>query len=656
MPDELNVSFQQQTTFKKDKTGKFEIHAMTAGEGNGWQIDADVLEKSLQLWDKANSFVDHSLWGHSVRDLCGVLTNPTWDNEAKGVKITFTPFGPSAQIAEVLAQDIIDNPGLTDRVGFSADIVFTATGKHVDQILRVNSTDLVIDPARGGKFLRFLQSKEFNHMTEPTNQQIDASLSEAEKKLQQLQSGAKAVLESQNAQNALDKLEATNIAAEKLRVQMSQALLGSVLGASRLPETWQSRIRKDFADKAFEPEELQARIDADRELLSVTTASSVVKSGSIRGMYSQDDYIEAAVDDLFEAPRRTEIEKVQTNRLTGIRELYMLMTGDYNLHGGFHLERGTFAYTTDFTGLVKNALNKVIAQKWDELGKAGFGWWENIVSVEHFETLNDITSILVGTVGTLPTVLEGAEYTEMAVGDSPEVASFVKRGGYIPLTLELIDRDETRKLKAYPRELANATLRTISAQIAAIFTSNSAIGPQMADTGYLFNNTAVTTLGGHANLLTTALSAVAWDAVAQAVYNQPMLIKQATSYYGTGPKQAVEPRYCLVPRALFKTARDTFVNMWDVTVNVHAENLLKGAVVPLAVPEWTDATDWAAVCDPKVAPSIILGERFGIKPEIYIANRETDPAVFMNDEHRLKARHFCAVLVSDFRPLHKSNV
>jgi hypothetical protein len=43
-------------------------------------------------------------------------------------------------------------------------------------------------------------------------------------------------------------------------------------------------------------------------------------------------------------------------------------------------------------------------------------------------------------------------------------------------------------------------------------------------------------------------------------------------------------------------------------------------------------------------------------PEIFIANRETDPAVFMNDEHRIKVRHFLAVLVQDFRPLHKSNV
>jgi hypothetical protein len=62
--------------------------------------------------------------------------------------------------------------------------------------------------------------------------------------------------------------------------------------------------------------------------------------------------------------------------------------------------------------------------------------------------------------------------------------------GWRSLTLELIDRDETRKLRAYPVELANAGLRKISALVAAVFTDNSAVGPTMADTGALFNNTA----------------------------------------------------------------------------------------------------------------------------------------------------------------------
>jgi hypothetical protein len=83
---------------------------------------------------------------------------------------------------------------------------------------------------------------------------------------------------------------------------------------------------------------------------------------------------------------------------------------------------------------------------------------------------------------------------------------------------------------------------------------------------------------------------------------------------------------------------------------------MRPAFTQRVVPEFTDATDWAAACDPLIAPSIYVGERFGIMPEIFIAGDDLSPAVFMNDEHRMKVRHFLACWVNDFRPLHKSVV
>ena len=81
-----------------------------------------------------------------------------------------------------------------------------------------------------------------------------------------------------------------------------------------------------------------------------------------------------------------------------------------------------------------------------------------------------------------------------------------------------------------------------------------------------------------------------------------------------------------------------------------------GYIQPLVVPEWTDSTDWAAVADPAVMPGIMIGERFGLMPQVFVAGSETDPAMFANDETRIKVRHFIAVGVADFRPLHKENV
>jgi hypothetical protein len=85
----------------------------------------------------------------------------------------------------------------------------------------------------------------------------------------------------------------------------------------------------------------------------------------------------------------------------------------------------------------------------------------------------------------------------------------------------------------------------------------------------------------------------------------------------------------------------------------------------IVVPTWTDTNNWAAVADPNIAPAIWLiyprGQR---TPQIFTADGELGGAMFTNDELRFKVRlmtyrfsatYDCAP-VSDFRPLHKSNV
>jgi hypothetical protein len=44
------------------QAGRFEVLAITAGEGNGWQFSEDVLRESLSLWDGVECFVDHGGW------------------------------------------------------------------------------------------------------------------------------------------------------------------------------------------------------------------------------------------------------------------------------------------------------------------------------------------------------------------------------------------------------------------------------------------------------------------------------------------------------------------------------------------------------------------------------------------------------------------
>ena len=637
--------------------GAFEILCITAGAGNGWQFPEDVLQASLALWEGVHCFIDHAWASRSVRDLAGQISAPRWDPAAKGIRADLKPFGPGAELLRAFGEDVLstENP---PRVGFSADVVFKAQEQTVKQIIKVISIDLVYNPARGGAFLRALNQKKGNDCMsdeKETNPIVEKPAEEPVlTKLQADQEATRALLAEHERQAKLDQaLEE----ARKTRVQMCAYLLESGLEASKLPKPVQARINAQFEGKIFEAAALQEAINDSRTMLSELAASgSVMGPGRISGMFNETDKLQAAVDDLFGIEREEKLQSIAVPKLSGIRELYLMLTGDTDLHGGYNPDRVQLATTADFTGLVKNALNKIVTDSWRMLGRAGYDWWRNIAVVEHFNNLHTITGTLIGTVGELPVVAEGADYTELAVGDSPETANFVKYGGYIPLTLELIDRDETRKLRAYARELGSAGIRKISSLVAAIFTANAGVGPTMNDGSALFNATAVTNAGGHKNLLTTALGINAWDAVCTAVYDQPMLIKNETGSYGAGPKMALNPKYCLVPRTLQNTAWQMLKGDYVREENYVYDNVLKGSAVPITVPEWTDVNNWAAACDPNLAPAIYVGERFGIMPEIFVAGSELSPAVFTNDEHRMKVRHFLAVWVNDFRPLHKSNV
>ena len=634
-------------------SGRFEILAITAGAANGWEFPAQVLRESLALWDGVNCFVDHSLNARSVRDIAGVLRKPVWDDQSQGVRAELNAFGPSAEMLKDIGRQVLEESDeAAVKVGFSADVLFQGKAGKVEKILRIYSVDLVYNPARGGIFLRALNQLGINPIIEgETNMPVQNTTQQVEETdLNSIGDGDALANEGRSLEIQLSEMR-------QMREEMSAFLLENSLSNSNLPQSLKANIRKQFQNRSFAPAELTHALREAHTLLSELEAAHVVKGPArIEGMIEPGERIQAAVDDLFGAPREKNMTNASVAKLSGIRELYLSLTGDVDLHGGYFPQRARLATSADFSGLVKNSLNKLVSNTWEELGKAGYDWWKDVTVQEHFNSLHDITGTLIGTVSDLPVIAEGANYPELMVGDSPETASFTKYGGYIPLTLELIDRDETRKLRAYARELASAGMRKISRLVAQIFTLNGGAGPNLADGESLFNAEPVTLVGGHANLGTLALNAANWDQVSSKVYSQPMLIKNQAGFYGTGPQMAVNPKFMLVPRALQKSAMEICTGALVREVDFVYDNVLKGSAVPLVVPEWTDANDWAAACDPRVAPAIFVGERFGLAPEIFIAGDELSPAVFTNDEHRLKVRHYLAVWVNDFRPLYKNNV
>jgi hypothetical protein len=312
--------------------------------------------------------------------------------------------------------------------------------------------------------------------------------------------------------------------------------------------------------------------------------------------------------------------------------------------------------------IVANVLNKRVVNLFQEYPR----WWEPIVTQEDFGSLQQVKWITIGGVGELPTVAEGAAYTELTWDDKAETADFVKKGGYLGITLETIDKDDTRKVQAAPRALAQAAWLTLSKSISSIFTTASGVGPTLADTGALFNSTAVTSAGGHANLGSTALSISTWAAARLAMRKQAEL--NSSEHLGS----LTAPRYLLVPPDLEITALQVLASEKDYTyalsnataapVNVFADGDSMAARMQFAkdrvivVDLWTDTNDWAAVADPRLYPTIGLAFRYGRVPEIFSVASPTAGLMFTNDTMPVKVRFFFATGPMDFRGLYKSNV
>ena len=89
--------------------GKFEILAITAGSGNGWQFSEEVLRSSLELWDGVECFIDHGGWfgQRSVKDLGGVCRNARWSEDKSGIVLDLGAMGPSGPMVTELGREML---------------------------------------------------------------------------------------------------------------------------------------------------------------------------------------------------------------------------------------------------------------------------------------------------------------------------------------------------------------------------------------------------------------------------------------------------------------------------------------------------------------------------------------------------------------------
>jgi hypothetical protein len=274
-------------------------------------------------------------------------------------------------------------------------------------------------------------------------------------------------------------------------------------------------------------------------------------------------------------------------------------------------------------------------------------WWAQAVTEVDFSSLQSVRWSILGGVGELPTVAEGAAYTELTWDDKYESASFVKKGGYLGITLEAMDKDDTRRLQGAPRALAQAAWMTLSKSIAGIWTTNAALIDGVA----LFHGT-------HSNLGSTALTPSAWKATNIA------MAKQTELNSGERMGALTKPYLIWVPVDLedyavqilgsgdYPDTGNNNVNPW-AEGNNRTGRLDSARRRIITCPIWTDTNDWGAQADPRLYPSIGLGYRYGRAPEVFSVASPTAGLMFTNDVMPVKVRFYFATGPIDYRGLYK---
>ena len=305
--------------------------------------------------------------------------------------------------------------------------------------------------------------------------------------------------------------------------------------------------------------------------------------------------------------------------------------------------------------VTKNALNIMIAADYSVQQR----WYEKIVTVEEVDTIDQATLVRLFGVATLDVVNKGAAYTELAQNDEEETAAFVKRGNIIAVPLEDLMTDKLQYFRTIPRRLSDTWYNTLSALTSGVFTVNSATGPVLSDGGALFNATAATSAGGHANLLTTALSFTNFGTARTAQR------KQTNQPLGVGRRLQINPAFLLVPDDLESAANQIAGSEYIPGSANNDINPYYKKFEPIPVPDFTDVNDWALVGDPKQFPAIWhIFPTGGRTPQLFTADDEVAGAMFTNDTIRYKCRmltyrfsatYDCAP-VGDWRPLFKQNV
>lgn len=633
---------------------------------NRMRYRPEVLREAVGLFEGAAAFCDHPTemdmtraGGRSLRDLVGVYEGVRWDEEAQAVRGRLRLYPGGEWLGVLMGQALSDRAAgrVAPNVGISADVLVMKSpiveagdgvygrllGWDVKKVVKVNSADVVFQPAAGGRFERILEGAleggEEIVCVRCGKETCECGAAVREGAPEATAAGAtgatarEATAPATEVTRELEALRAEGQALRGLRLELCRGVLDQRLGAAGLPAPAAEWVRGRFKDRVFEAAELEAEVTSVRAMLGGIVAPGVVSGmgpagGSrIEVVRGEVERVQLAVDRLFGVALPDAARDVP--RFSGIREAYLRITGDTSFAGRYNWGESVLGRafeanevtTSVMANIVANSMTKKLVADYQAQPK----WWQPIVTRTAIRDMKTQDRVMLNDFGSFPTVAENDPYVNLAWDDSKETYTPAKKGSVVYITLETIINDDLRAVARIPSKLAAAAAVTINEFVSALFTANSGAGSQMADTYDVFNAAQHQSNSG-----TTALSSSALRVA---------MIVLAKMTNAASKRIGVVGKYLLVPPDLLYTAQVIAGTSQEPGTANNDINPLAGKVVPVSVPQWTDANNWYLMADPAQLESIELGFLNGREePELLIQDSPTAGSVFTNDAITYKVR------------------
>lgn len=429
---------------------------------------------------------------------------------------------------------------------------------------------------------------------------------------------------------------AAALAAVADRNNRIHAALRDVMDAPGINQLYTEALR----DPSMSVETVQARA------LATLGAQAAPSNGGAPRIEGGTDERDRMIDGLSNAflARAGLAKQEQGNQFNGVRLQHAVrmtlqragvsgldrMTGNEMFDKVVALQGGS-----DFPLLVANTANKALRAAYDAAPQT----WRTWCAVGEVSDFKANSRIQLGTFNSLATIAPGGEYTYGTLDEEGESIQAVTKGKGLALTRQLMINDDLGAFVSAARMMGMAAQRTVNEDVYTRLFASTA----MSDTGALFNATAVTTAGGHANLAGTG---TAISATSLAAAEAAMALQKDKNL--RTPLNLM-PRFLLVPRAKRQVAYDvlkpfgantsgsTFVQ--DMGLTIVSDSLLDA----------NSTTAWFVVADQNIAPLIEVDFLDGIQVPYVAESIDWD-----TDAMKFKVRMDYGVQAIDWRAGYKN--